>query len=198
MRELVKDCDVFIQGYRPESLAHRGFSAADLVALKPGLIYANLSAFGPHGPWSDRRGFDSLVQTCSGMNVSEAEHYGGGAAARPMPCQALDHAGGFFLATGIAAALYKRASEGGCWEVHVSLAGLMKYLRSLGQYPGKEGFEHPDPAPEGGELPQSYFEERDSGFGRMRGLKHAAAVEGAMPGFDCMSNPPGIDEPRWL
>lgn len=198
MRELVKHCDVFIQGYRPGSLAHRGFSAADLVALKPGLIYANLSAFGPHGPWSDRRGFDSLVQTCSGMNVSEAEHYAGRAAARPMPCQALDHAGGFLLATGIAAALYRRATEGGSWVVHVSLASVMKYLRSLGQYPGKEGFEHSDPAPEGAELPESYFEERDSGFGRMRGLKHAAVIEGAMPGFDHMSNHPGSDEPRWL
>ena len=196
--DLVKDCDVFIQGYRPGSLAQKGFSAADLMALKPALIYANLSAFGPEGPWSDRRGFDSLVQTCTGLNVSEAEHYGDGAAARPMPCQALDHAGGFFLATGIAAALYKRATEGGSWEVHVSLAGVMKYLRSLGQWPGREGFEHADPAPKNENVPERYFEEGESEFGRMRGLKHAAVVEGAMPGFDHMSKPLGSDEPRWL
>ena len=38
-----------------------------------------MSAFGPQGPWAGRRGYDSLVQTCSGMNVSEAEHFGGDA-----------------------------------------------------------------------------------------------------------------------
>lgn len=195
MRRLVSECDVFIQGYRPGSLAARGFGAAELVELKSGLIYANLSAFGPSGPWSDRRGFDSLVQTCTGMNIAEAEHYGDGAAARPLPCQALDYAGGYFLATGIAAALYKRATEGGSWEVHISLAGVMKYLRSLGQRAGKTGFEHTDPAQD---VPNEFFEERDSGFGRCRGLKHAADIEGLTPGWDIMPKPLGSDDPRWL
>lgn len=198
LRELVKDCDVFIQGYRPEALAKKGFGPADLVKLNPSLIYANLSAFGPTGPWSDRRGFDSLVQTCSGMNVSEAEHFGEGAAARPMPVQALDHSAGYLLATGIAAAVYKRATEGGSWEVSVSLTGVSKYMRSLGQWPGKDGFEHHDPAPKPEEVPEEYFETRDSGFGRMRGLKHAAVIEGATPGFERMPKPLGNDEARWL
>ncbi|KAF2482045.1 CoA-transferase family III [Neohortaea acidophila] len=195
MRELVKECDVFIQGYRPQSLAAKGFSAAELAALRPGLIYANLSAFGPTGPWSDRRGFDSLVQTCTGMNVSEAEHFGEDEAARVMPAQALDYGGGFLLATGICAALYRQATEGGSWEVHVSLAAVSKYLRSLGQRPGKTGFGHIDPADD---APGAWFEERESGFGRCRGLKHAADVEGATPGWDIMPKPLGSDEPRWL
>ncbi|THC97660.1 hypothetical protein EYZ11_002886 [Aspergillus tanneri] len=72
------------------------------------------------------------VQTCSGMNVSEAEHFGAGDAAQPTPCQAPDHVRGYFLAAGIMAALYKQATEGGSWRVDVPLAGVMKYLRSLG------------------------------------------------------------------
>ena len=195
MRELIKEGDVFIQGYRYGSLTGRGFGAKELAALKPGLIYANLSAFGPTGPWSDRRGFDSLVQTCSGINVSEAEHYGEGAVARPMPCQALDYAAGYFLAAGISAALYKKATEGGSWEVHVSLASVMKYLRSLRQRPAKEGFAHQDPTKD---APDVYFEERESGFGQCRGLKHAAIVDGAMPGWDHMPKPLGSDKPCWL
>lgn len=198
LKELVKDCDVFIQGYRPSSLAVRGFSAKELAAIRPGLVYANLSAFGPEGPWSGRRGFDSLVQTATGMNVSEAEHCGDGSTARPMPCQALDHAGGYLLATGICAALYKKATEGGSWEVNVSLAGVMKYLRSLGQYPGREGFEHSDPAPSMEDVAHECFIEGDSDFGRMRGLKPAAEIDGAMPGYDHMSRKLGSDEPRWL
>ena len=195
MRGLLKDCDVFIQGYRPGSLANKGFSTAEIAKLKPGIICANLSAFGSDGPWSDRRGFDSLVQTCSGMNVSEAEHYGDGAAARPMPCQALDHGGGYLLATGVMAALYKRAIEGGSWEVNVSLAGVMKYLRSLAQRPGKEGFACADPTKD---VPYEHFEEGESEFGYYRGLKHAALVDGAVPSFEHPPKPLGSDKAQWL
>lgn len=195
LQELVKDCDVFIQSYRPGSLAARGFGPADLAALKPGIVYVNLSAFGPSGPWSDRRGFDSLVQTCSGMNVSEAGHFNDGSVARPMPCQALDYAAGYLLATGVAAALYQKTIEGGSWEVNVSLAGVMKFLRGLGQRPGREGFTFDDPALS---IAGDYFEEQESAFGLCRGLKHAAHVEGASPGWDRMPRPLGSDQPRWL
>lgn len=109
LKELIKTADVFIQGYRPQALAKRGLSPTEVVKLNPGIVYASLSAFGPKGPWSGRRGFDSLVQTCSGMNVSEAEHFGAGEPARPTPCQALDHAGGYLLATGILGSLCRRA-----------------------------------------------------------------------------------------
>jgi len=194
MKDLLADCDVFLQGYRPQSLASKGFGAEDIAKLRPGIVYANLSAFGPSGPWADRRGFDSLVQTCTGLDVSEAEHYGDGSPARILPCQALDHAAGYFLATGISAALYKRATEGGSWEVHVSLAATMKYLRSLGQRPGKSGFEIASPTQD---VPDTYYEERDSAFGRMRGIKHAANVEGLTPGWDIMPKPLGSDEPSW-
>ncbi|KAK3055093.1 hypothetical protein LTS18_011865, partial [Coniosporium uncinatum] len=115
--ELIKGADVFIQGYRPGAVYAHSLSPSDLHTANPHLIYANMSAYGPNGPWSQNRGFDSIVQTCSGMNVSEAEHAGNGEPARPMPCQALDHASGYFLATGIAAAVYKRATEGGSYLV---------------------------------------------------------------------------------
>ena len=74
----------------------------------------------------------------------------------------------------------------------------MKYLRSLGQYPGDEGFKHQNPAPSMDDVPECFFEERDSAFGRMRALKHAAVVEGAMPGFEHMPKPLGSDDAKWL
>lgn len=199
LRALVKDADVFLQGYRPSSLAAKGFSAEALTKTKPGIIIANLSAFGPEGPWAERRGFDSLVQTCTGMNVSEAQHFGGdGGVAKPMPCQALDHAAGYLLATGIAAAVYRRAREGGSWAVDVSLAGVMGYLRSLGQWEGREGFEGVGGLPEVEDVEGQVWEERESGFGILRALKHAASVEGAEPGFEFMPKALGSDEARWL
>lgn len=198
LKALVKDADVFIQGYRPGSLASKGFSPSDLAAINPSIVYANMSAYGPSGSWSGNRGYDSLVQTCSGMNVSEAEHFGEGRAARSTPCQALDHASGYFLAAGICAALYKRATEGGSCEVNVSLAGTMKYLRSLGQYPGKDGSDCHVLDGEEVEEYEEYLETRMSGFGELKAVRHSASVEGAMPGWDIMPKPLGSDRPEWL
>lgn len=195
---LLATCDVFIQGYRPGSLAAQGFTEEALAAANPSIICANLSAFGPDGPWSGRRGFDSLVQTCSGMNVSEAEHAGKGEAARPMPCQALDHSGGYLLATGIMAALHHRSVSGGSWRVDVSLAGNMKYLRSLGQYPGATGFDAPDyTCP--GDVPEEFFDsERETDFGVLKAIKHAPVIDGCEVGWDVMPRALGSDTPEWL
>src|SRR5437588_4996380 len=60
---LVRKADVFSQGYRPGTLAGRGLSPEELAALRPGLVYVSLSAFGHAGPWASRRGFDTVVQT---------------------------------------------------------------------------------------------------------------------------------------
>ncbi|PNY25132.1 Uncharacterized protein TCAP_04940 [Tolypocladium capitatum] len=181
--ELLKTCDVFIQGFRPGSLAAYGLSPPDLARANPGIVCASLSTFGPRGPWAHRRGFDSLVQTCSGMNVSEAAHAGRLEAARPTPCQALDHASGHLLAAGIAAALYRRGTQGGSWQVDVSLAGVMKYLRSLGQYPGDTGFACAD-VDEPADAPAEMLETRETGFGRMTAVRHSAEVEGMEVGWE--------------
>ncbi|KAK8102282.1 hypothetical protein PG984_015428 [Apiospora sp. TS-2023a] len=199
LMELATTCDVFIQGYRPGSLAARGLSSETLASRNPGgIIVGNMSAFGPKGPWADRRGFDSLVQTCSGMNVSEAAHYGAGEVARPTPCQALDHAAGYFLAAGICAALHRQASDGGSYVVDVSLAGVMKYLRSLGQYEGRSGFDGGGYLPPAVEMDPGLFETRRTGFGELRGVRHSAAVDGFAPGWDQMPKPLGSDTPNWL
>lgn len=147
---LAATADVVLQGYRPGSLAARGLGVEELAKINPGVIVANLSAFGPDGPWKHRRGFDSLVQACSGINVAEAAAYGAGEGSRVLPCQALDHGAGFLLAAGVCAAVYHREKDReagksvGAYVVDVSLAGVGKYLRSLGQFEGRSGFEARD------------------------------------------------------
>ena len=194
--ELLRTADVFIQSFRPGSLAAQGLSKKELTAANPNLIVASLSAYGPEGPWSQNRGFDSLLQTCSGINVADAERYGAGDPVRVLPCQALDHGAGYFLAAGIIAALYKRGTEGGAYEVHVSLAGVGKYLRSLGQYSDKTGFERQD-FTKSGEV-ERYVEIRDTGFGELRAVRHTAVVEGLSVGWDVMPKPLGSDDAVWL
>ena len=94
LRRLVGDADIFLQAYRPGSLAGRGFGPADVAGLRPGILYGSLSAYGDLGPWASRRGFDSLVQTATGFNVAEAQA-AGVEGPRELPCQALDHASGY-------------------------------------------------------------------------------------------------------
>lgn len=195
---LLEDADVFLQSYRPGSLASKGLSPETIaVKSKKGIICANLSAYGPAGPWSTRRGFDSLVQTASGMNVSEAEHFGAGEAARPLPFQALDHASGFFLAAGISAALYRQATEGGSYVVDVSLAGTGKFLRSLGQYEGGSGFDVPQIERQE-DVPGEMLEERESSFGMITAVKHSAVIEDVDVGWDLMPGPLGSDRAEWI
>ena len=193
---LAKDADVLLQGYRPGSLAALGISQQILHELNPNLVVANLSAYSPQGPWSSRRGFDSIVQTCSGMNVSEAQRFGDGSPARPLPCQALDHGSGYLLATGIIAALYKRAINGGSHVLDGSLAGTMKYLCSLGQWPGKSGFACDDIVKI--DDAAEFMETRMTGIGKLTAMRHSATIEGVDVGWGIMPKPLGSDETRWL
>ncbi|KAI0330818.1 CoA-transferase family III, partial [Cubamyces sp. BRFM 1775] len=154
---LVEGADVFLQAYRPGGLAAKGFGVDDVAKRRPGIVYASLCAYGWEGPWKERRGFDSLVQTATGFNVAEAEAYatytGDTSAPRPLPpkplpLQALDHVAGYMLAFGIQAALCKTiTASGGSWEVRVSLAAVGRWIRSLGQLDPVVAFENGRPLP---------------------------------------------------
>lgn len=193
--ELIRTADVFLSSYRPGSLAAQGFSSEELVKINPNLVVATLNAWGEDGPWAKNRGFDSLVQAASGINVAEAEHFGSDEPSRVLPCQALDHGAGYLLATGIMAALYKRTINGGAYEVHVSLAGVMKYLRSLGQLP-KESLEEigiPD-----FQVTEKYMETKTTALGVLKAITHSASISGAKVGYEIMPKPLGGDDPAWL
>jgi len=129
LRELIRQADVVIQAYRPGALRARGFGPDDLAALRPGIVYADISAYGTRGPWASRRGFDSLVQMACGI----AHENGDGLRPSPLPAQALDHGAGHLAAFGAVAALLRRPAEGGSWHVEVSLARTAAWLDDLGR-----------------------------------------------------------------
>ncbi len=133
----VPSADVFAQGYRPGTIDNKGFSPERLAELRPGIVAVSVSAWGHKGPWALRRGFDSLVQTATGLNVAEARAAGIDGP-KPLPCQGLDFASGHLMALGAMAGLYKRATEGGSWRVRVALARTRHWLESLGRI--EEGF----------------------------------------------------------
>ena len=191
MRELIRGGDVFVQGYRPGGLRALGFGPEEVATLRPGIVYVSLSAYGHEGPWAERRGFDSLVQTASGFNAAEAEAAGADQP-RPLPAQALDHASGYLMAFGAMTALARRAREGGSWHVRVSLAQTGRWIRELGRIDG--GLDRSDP---GFEDVRDRLDDSPSGFGRLTAVRHAAELARTPAHWSRPSVPLGTHEPRW-
>jgi crotonobetainyl-CoA:carnitine CoA-transferase CaiB-like acyl-CoA transferase len=188
--ELLAGADIFAQGFRPNGLAKFGLTVDDLVALRPGLIYVTLSAFGHEGPWATRRGFDSLLQTTTGIA------YEGGEAGVPkhLPAQALDYVTGYLAAFGAMVALERRARVGGSYLVRVSLAQTGHWIQSLGRVDAKvaEAVEMPGPkevAP--------WMVDRETGFGTVRHVKPVLQMSETEPHWSRPTMPFGAHEPVW-
>jgi crotonobetainyl-CoA:carnitine CoA-transferase CaiB-like acyl-CoA transferase len=187
---LLRDADIFVQGYRPGAIAAFGFDPQDAARIRPGIVYVSLCAYGHEGPWAGRRGFDSLVQNANGLNAAEAE----AAAAdrpQPLPAQAIDHGTGHLMAFAAMSALARRAVEGGSWHVRVSLAQTGTWLRCLGRI---DGLACPDP---GLDDVRDQLEDSASGFGRLTAVRHAAHMEETPPRWAMPSVPLGTHAPAW-
>ena len=136
LRDLARESDVFAQGYRPGSLAARGFSPEELAKARPGIVYLSLSAFSHVGPWSSRRGFDTVVQSVSGIAYRQGEVFPDDEPGPQFyPVSAIDYLTGYLMAFGGMVALARRAREGGSWLVRLSLAQTGRWLVSRGQVP---------------------------------------------------------------
>ncbi|MFF9776970.1 CoA transferase [Streptomyces sp. NPDC013978] len=182
---LLAEADVVVTGYRPGALDRFGLSAEALVDRRPGLIVAQLSAWGAEGPWAGRRGFDSLVQVATGIAAME------GTAERPgaLPAQALDHGTGYLLAAAVLRALTEQAEQGYSRVVRLSLARTAAWLTDgIERAPGEGG------APG---APDAWLAERDSPLGRLRYALSPVSFEGGPRDW---ARPPGrwgADEARW-
>ena len=132
LRDLLAQADIFSQGYRPRAIAALGFSPEEAAEINPGIVYVTLSAYGHAGPWAERRGFDSLVQTATGFNHAEGQAAGIDGP-KELPAQMLDHATGYFMAFGAMMAKARQSREGGSWHVRVSLAQTGRWLWNLGR-----------------------------------------------------------------
>src|SRR5467141_1841932 len=140
-RGLLAQADIVSQGYRPKSIAALGFSPQDAAKINPGIVYVSLSAYGHAGPWAERRGFDSLVQTSTGFNHAEGQ-VAGVEGPKELPAQMLDHATGYLMAFGAVMAKARQSREGGSWHVRVSLAQTGRWLWNLGRV--ADGFKTED------------------------------------------------------
>ena len=188
MKVLLKEADIFTQGYRPGTLAGRGFSPEAVAALRPGIVCVSLCAYGHEGPWASRRGFDSIVQNVTGLAATQSSLD----KPRNMPVQALDYIAGYLGALGAMVALARRVEQGGSWLVRVSLVQVAHWLASLGTVDATKGVAE---LPENELLP--LLTESPGPFGRLRHLKPVVQLGTTPAYFAKPAEPLGSSPARW-
>jgi crotonobetainyl-CoA:carnitine CoA-transferase CaiB-like acyl-CoA transferase len=190
-RGLLAQADIVSQGYRPKSIAALGFSPEEAATINPGIVYVSMSAYGHAGPWAERRGFDSLVQTSTGFNHAEGQA-AGVEGPKELPAQMLDHATGYLMAFGAMMAKARQSREGGSWHVRVSLAQTGRWLWNLGRV--ADGFKTEDLK---SEMVTLFTEEIPSGFGPLRSVRHAAVLSKTPAFWARPAMPLGSHPPQW-
>jgi crotonobetainyl-CoA:carnitine CoA-transferase CaiB-like acyl-CoA transferase len=196
LRGLVREADVFSQGYRPGTLGHRGFSAEALAQLRPGIVFVSLCAFSHVGPWASRRGFDTVVQTVSGITTRQGELFPGPTPGPQFyPVSAIDYLTGYLMALGAVAALGRRVREGGSWLVRISLAQTGRWLVGRGEVAEAQLKEVPKeftPV----EL-ERWSMTSDTPVGRLRHLGPVVRLSETPPRWSRPSVPLGYHQPVW-
>ncbi|MGF1427360.1 CoA transferase [Kitasatospora sp. LaBMicrA B282] len=184
--QLLASADVVVTGYRPGALDRFGLDAAALLARRPQLVVASLSAWSRRGPWGGRRAFDSVVQAACGIAAIEAAPDGAPGA---MPVQALDHATGYLLAAAVLRAVTRRTGEGGGWRAELSLAQTAAWL-----------LRQPVTAtpPPRGESGTDSTAERPTELGLLRYALSPVHLDGGPRDWSRPVGPQGADAPEWL
>ncbi len=149
--DLVGAADVFIQNYRPGTEERLGVDYDTLTEYNEDLVYCSISAFGETGPWSQRPGYDLLVQGLSGiMSVTGEEDDQPVKVGVPQT----DLITGMWAAFGVVNALYRRevTGEGDYLELGMLDAALPWLTKQAGKVfageePGRMGTKDPVLAP---------------------------------------------------
>ena len=155
-----------------------------------------MCAFSHVGPWASRRGFDTVVQTVSGITTRQGELFPG---AEPgpqfYPVSAIDYLTGYLMAFGAMVALARRAREGGSWLVRISLAQTGRWLVDRGEVPESALKDVPK------EIPQADIDrwsiDSDTPVGRLRHLGPTVRLSETPPRWARPSVPLGYNEPVW-
>ena len=196
LRGLVRETDVFSQGYRPGTLGTRGFSPEALAKVRPGIVFVSLCAFGHVGPWASRRGFDTVVQTVSGITSRQGELFPGTSPGPQFyPVSAIDYLTGYLMAFGAMVALARRTREGGSWLVRISLAQTGRWLVGRGQVPEAQ-LKDVHKEFTAAEL-ERWSMTSDTPVGRLRHLGPVLRLSETPPRWARPSVPLGYNEPVW-
>ncbi|TAA55830.1 CaiB/BaiF CoA-transferase family protein [Shinella sp. JR1-6] len=155
VKRLAAVSDVVIENYKPGDLDRRGLGYEVIRGIKPDIVWCSISGFGQTGPYSDRTGYDFLIQAMGGiMSITGESDTAGG---RPVKVGLgiADVMCGMYAAVGILAALRHRDATGEGQYIDLALydaqvAWLINAATNhlvSGKVPGRIGNRHPNIAP---------------------------------------------------
>jgi crotonobetainyl-CoA:carnitine CoA-transferase CaiB-like acyl-CoA transferase len=200
LRVLARDAHVFVDSYRPGALAELGVTPAALAHSSPGIIYCAVSCYGHHGPWAERRGWEQLAQSATGIAVEQGAYVASRTGSRRetipalIPAAACDYITGYLGAAGCAAALLRRFREGGSWLVEVSLSATAMWLQSLGKIAARDIPESWNPA----EGLDAYRQSCETAGGRLDYLGPIVRMSETPPAWQRPPPDEGHDRAAWL
>jgi crotonobetainyl-CoA:carnitine CoA-transferase CaiB-like acyl-CoA transferase len=73
LMKLIRDCDVFIENFRPATLEKWGIGPEVLHKVNPQLVIVRVTGFGQFGPYSGRAGFGTLAESLNGFAALTGE-----------------------------------------------------------------------------------------------------------------------------
>jgi crotonobetainyl-CoA:carnitine CoA-transferase CaiB-like acyl-CoA transferase len=122
--DLIGTADAFVHNLRAGVTEKFGIDGKTMTAKFPGLVYADLSAFGHTGPWKMRPGYEPLIQAEAGLVSVNGDPSG---PASRIGVSIIDLSTGMWTAIGILGALLQKARTGKGCVVSTSLfeSGLM-------------------------------------------------------------------------
>lgn len=139
VHRLLESADVLVQNLAPGAAARMGFSYDQLKDRYPRLIVCDISGYGADGPYRDKKAYDLLIQSESGLlsvtGTPETPSKAG--------CSIVDIASGMYAYTNILAALIQRGRTGSGCRIDISMLESMAEWMSFPLYYAYDGAEPP-------------------------------------------------------
>jgi len=139
VHKLLEKADVLVQNLAPGAAARMGFSYDQLQETYPRLIVCDISGYGADGPYRDKKAYDLLIQSESGLlsvtGTPETPSKAG--------CSIVDIASGMYAYSNILAALIQRGKTGKGSRIDVSMLESMAEWMSFPLYYAYDGAQPP-------------------------------------------------------
>ncbi len=155
-RALAGRSDILLENYKRGGLSRYGLGYEDLRAVNPGLVYCSITGFGQTGPYSDRAGYDFLIQAMGGlMSITGERDDLPGGGPQKVGVAVTDVLTGLYTAIAALAAVREREKTGQGKHIDMALFDVavastanqaMNYL-ATGEAPVRMGNAHPNVVP---------------------------------------------------
>lgn len=142
IRDLVANVDVVIENFANGVLERRGLDYEQLRKINPKLVMASISAYGQSSPWSDRPGFDGVIQATSGLMHMTGDPNGPPAM---VGFAIADNSTAVHAFAALGYALLHRERTGEGQHIDIAMADVLFHLQDqLSMYSASKGAFHPN------------------------------------------------------